>query len=456
MKNDDNKDEEANDVESRRKDPQAQGSRVEAPYDDDELKSDDLLQRFKRATDNQDSNERFKNNSLHHDGHPANFNNSDDGFGPRFVTVVDLNLNLVPQLLPWKLGSALLLQYILHEKNNHDDKIGLLTLAFSAGVISLAIMIHASFMTYALQSFGTVWSYIPARIKRVKRLAQIFNVLLVLAEAGLVSFIFFYCAIHYSSAQEEFRKRNGMNIEAFNELYGRRPEYVEFKVFLFTFIVSAVTFGGTIIAIFLSVFLICFEGQLYAWLKSKYPRRLRGMSEGKTSIPKAANYIIDEGLSTVLINVFIGMFDHNNHGYIYNLIFLGIDENDVGEAIYLKTFSLAVGMITMAMSLFNTIITYAMQISVRDGKLDAIEVKLIQVFHVIRYVMAGVQVILLGVMLYQASVTTFGVVDTKQGPYEGPTNLFNLTFVLSLFVVIAVFITAIQIIYMKGCSGKEN
>ena len=306
MTNDDNKDEEANDVESRSKDPQAQGSLVEAPHDNDELKSDDLLQRFKRATDNQDSN------SLHHDGHPANFNNSNDGFGPRFVTVVDLNLNLVPQLLPWKLGSALLLQYILHEKNNHDDKIGLLTLAFSAGVISLAIMIHASFMTYALQSFGTVWSYIPARIKRVKRLAQIFNVLLVLAEAGLVSFIFFYCAIHYSSAQEEFRKRNGMNIEAFNELYGRRPEYVEFKVFLFTFIVSAVTFGGTIIAIFLSVFLICFEGQLYAWLKSKYPGRLRGMSEGRTSIPKAANYIIDEGLSTVLINVFIGMFDHNN------------------------------------------------------------------------------------------------------------------------------------------------
>ena len=112
-------------------------------------------------------------------------------------------------------------------------------------------------------------------------------------------------------------------------------------------------------------------------------------------------------------------------------------------------------MITMAMSLLNTIITYAMQISVRDGKLDAIEVKLIQVFHIIRYVMAGVQVILLGVMLYQSSVTTFGVVDTKQGPYMGPTNLFNLTFVLSLFVVVAVFITAIEIIYMKGCRKRN-
>ena len=453
MKKDDNKEEEANDAGSRRiNSPQRQGV---ASHDEDEtLKDEEFSRRFKRATENQESHAHdkvteYRTNPLH----PDNTDNSNDGLGPKFVTVVDLNLNLVPHMLPWKLGSALLLQYILHEKNNHDDEIGLLTLAFIAGAISLAIMIHASFMTYALQSFGTIWSYIPVRVKRVKMVAKIFSGVLAVAEAGLVSYIFFYCAIHYNSAHEEFLMREAYS--DFETAFGRKPYYVEHKVFLFTFIVSAVTFGGTVIAIFLSVFLICFEGQLYAWLKSKYPRRLRGMSEGKTSIPKAANYIIDEGLSTVLINVFIGMFDHNNHGYIDNVIFLGIDENDVGEAIYLKTFSLAVGMITMAMSLFNTIITYAMQISVRDGKLDAIEVKLIQVFHVIRYVMAGVQVILLGVMLYQASVTTFGVVDTKQGPYMGPTNLFNLTFVLSLFVVVAVFITAIEIIYMKGCRKRN-
>ena len=308
MKKDDNKEEGANDAVSRR--INSPGSQGVAPHDENEtLNDEEFSRRFKRATEDQESHDKvteYRTNPLH----PDNTDNSNDGLGPKFVTVVDLNLNLVPHMLPWKLGSALLLQYILHEKNNHDDEIGLLTLAFIAGAISLAIMIHASFMTYALQSFGTIWSYIPVRVKRVKMVAKIFSGVLAVAEAGLVSYIFFYCAIHYNSAHEEFLMREAYS--DFETAFGRKPYYVEHKVFLFTFIVSAVTFGGTVIAIFLSVFLICFEGQLYAWLKSKYPGRLRGMSEGRTSIPKAANYIIDEGLSTVLINVFIGMFDHNN------------------------------------------------------------------------------------------------------------------------------------------------
>ena len=132
-------------------------------------------------------------------------------------------------------------------------------------------------------------------------------------------------------------------------------------------------------------------------------------------------------------------------------LYIGIDYDDVGSGIYLREFSLIVGMITVVMSLLHTIISYAMEISARDGHLDAIEVKLIQFVHIIRYVMAAVQVILLAIMLQQAFITTTRAVTTDSGPFKGPDSLFYLTFVLSLFVVICVVKSVIEIIYLRGC-----
>ena len=62
------------------------------------------------------------------------------------------SLVLMPNILPWgELGSALLLQFILTE---NGDEMNLLSLTLGAGLVSLAIVLHASFMGYIFKSFA--------------------------------------------------------------------------------------------------------------------------------------------------------------------------------------------------------------------------------------------------------------------------------------------------------------
>ena len=68
------------------------------------------------------------------------------------------SLVLMPNILPWgELGSALLLQFILTE---NGDEMNLLSLTLGAGLVSLAIVLHASFMGYIFKSFGTIVRFI--------------------------------------------------------------------------------------------------------------------------------------------------------------------------------------------------------------------------------------------------------------------------------------------------------
>ena len=55
-------------------------------------------------------------------------------------------------MLPLKFGNALLLQFIVNK--SEDDSIGLLTMGFIVGMISLIIVLHSSLMGYIFKSFA--------------------------------------------------------------------------------------------------------------------------------------------------------------------------------------------------------------------------------------------------------------------------------------------------------------
>ena len=61
-------------------------------------------------------------------------------------------LLLLPHMLPLKFGNALLLQFIVNK--SEDDSIGLLTMGFIVGMISLIIVLHSSLMGYIFKSFA--------------------------------------------------------------------------------------------------------------------------------------------------------------------------------------------------------------------------------------------------------------------------------------------------------------
>ena len=154
-------------------------------------------------------------------------------------------LKLLPQLLPMKLGNALLLQYILHQSDR--DNLGLLPLGFAVGITSLVISIHSAAMDYIFKSFGHVFRFHKEKVRKVRAIANWVNNFLCLVQVVLVNILFIFCVTYYNSVSYDDEKSKYFVIK---------------RVFMLSFLVSMMTFGCTIIAIGAAVFLYCLHNTL--------------------------------------------------------------------------------------------------------------------------------------------------------------------------------------------------
>ena len=235
-------------------------------------------------------------------------------------------------------------------------------------------------------------------------MAQIINIILGVVEAALVLAIFFHCLRYYQSAMRQYRclemynmtsLGNGSVVNSTNEeddfpilvnllrsgeqdlerqinfINGVKPpscaenfHYPPKSVFLFSFIVSAIVSSAIIVTSVLASFLFVFEARTFKQLE-----RWGWVTPGdkRKNIPAGAHLVIDEGLATVLINLYIG-----------------INVEEVGANVKQRDLALAIGLLTVVMILFHTIIFYAIHISSRDGIFDQMEVALIKSCHVFR------------------------------------------------------------------------
>ena len=91
------------------------------------------------------------------------------------------------------------------------------------------------------------------------------------------------------------------------------------------------------------------------------------MSQSK--LPPSSNYVIDIGLANILLNTFIL-----------------IDESQVGDKVLLQNLALWVGVITMLMTMLDTIITLTLFIAMRDNQMQLGEVTFLKIMHLLRSV----------------------------------------------------------------------
>lgn len=322
-------------------------------------------------------------------------------------------LKLLPQLLPMKLGNALLLQYILHQADR--DNLGLLPLGFAVGITSLVISLHSAAMDYVFKSFGHVFKFNEAKVKKIRSIANWVNNFLCLIQVVLVNILFIFCVTYYNSVSYDDEKSKYFVIK---------------RIFMLSFLVSMMTFGCTIIAIGAAVFLYCLHNTL---VKAKLVVKKEKVDIRESNLPPPASYVIDIGLANVLLGLYIG-----------------IDESLVGDAVLLQDLSLWIGVITMLMTMLDTIVTVSLHIAMRDRRLDDKELKFIKTVHYIRYGMAAVQVIMLMIMLGQG-IYIYNMKEHGKmtgSPFKCPDNLLDVGLVLSSFVVIlAVFVISV-ILYL--------
>ena len=239
-------------------------------------------------------------------------------------------LKLLPQLLPMKLGNALLLQYILHQADR--DNLGLLPQGFAVGITSLVISLHSAAMDYIFKSFGHVFKFNKEKVKRIRTIAHWINNFLCLIQVVLVNILFIYCLTYYNSVSYDDESSKYFVIK---------------RIFMLSFLVSMMTFGCTIIAIGAAVFLYCLHNTL---VKAKLVVKKERVDIRESNLPPPASYVIDIGLANVLLGLYIG-----------------IDESLVGDKVLLHDLSLWIGVITMLMTMLDTIVTVSLHI-VKDGR----------------------------------------------------------------------------------------
>jgi len=303
-------------------------------------------------------------------------------------------LRLLPHLLPSKLGNALLLQYFIHQKSS--DKLGLLPLGFSVGIISLAITLHASSMGFIFKSFNVLLTYNPSRVHVIRKVAHYVNNFLCLIQVLLVVAIFGVCVyfndkINYEDKDDE--------------------HFIVRRIYMLSFVVSSMLFGCAIVAVLMVLFLYCLHNQL--------ARTFIATKITSARLPPPSNYVIDIGLANVLLALYIG-----------------INEDMVGPDVMLHDLALWVGVLTMCMVMLDTIMTLALYIALSDGKLQLGEYTFLQIMHFFRYMMSLAQVIMFMVMLVQSFfILSQGSLRFMDSPYKCPDNLLVVSTVLSAFVV---------------------
>ena len=262
---------------------------------------------------------------------------------------VDEDLKLLPHLVHTKLGNALLLQFILSDKD--QDDIGLRYWGFVIGLVTLAICLHASTMGFIFKSFTKVCRFNLEKSKQVRKMAHIVNNTLCCMQVIVTNIMFFYCLVY-------------KNDVVFDQKFKAPGVYfVERRVFTLSFYVSIMVFAATVVAVLAVVYLYCIHGRLMKKLFNVKDRKVHA----EDHLPPASSYVIEMGLANVLLGLFIG-----------------IDESRVGTSVLLQDLALYVGVTTMLMVMLDTIIILTLFISLSDGKLDLWEARFFKVVHLLR------------------------------------------------------------------------
>ena len=256
------------------------------------------------------------------------------------------DLKLLPHLLPTKLGNVLLLQFIINDEG--DDKIGLRYIGFAIGLVTLAICLNASTMGFIFKSFTRVFTYKPDQVKRVRKMAHYTNNILCCIQVILINLMFVYCLITY----------NNVDYENENSRF-----YVARRIYVFSFCVSAMAFGATVIVIVTSVYLYC----IHRPVMKKMLNVKDAKYEAYQHLPPTSSYVIELDLANVLLGIYIG-----------------IDAKLVGDSVHLHELALWVGVITVLMVMLDTIITLTLFIVLRDGRLDLVEMRFLKSIHLLR------------------------------------------------------------------------
>merc|ERR1712098_907318 len=115
------------------------------------------------------------------------------------------------------------------------------------------------------------------------------------------------------------------------------------RIYMLSFVVSAMLFGCAIVAVLMVLFLYCLHNQL--------ARTVIATKITSARLPPPSNYVIDIGLANVLLALYIG-----------------INEDMVGANVMLHDLALWVGVLTMCMVMLDTIMTLALYIALSDGK----------------------------------------------------------------------------------------
>ena len=257
-------------------------------------------------------------------------------------------LKLLPHLLPTKLGDVLLLQFILNY--DEDDKIGLRYIGFAIGSVTLAICLNASTMSFIFKSFTEVFTYKPDQVKKVRKMAHYTNNSLCFIQVILTNLMFVYCLVHYNDVDYE-------NAES--------RFYVKRNVFVFSFCVSAMAFGASVLVIVTTMYLYCIHRPIIRNIDgsnlkdSKY--------KAYEDLPPPSNYVIELDLANVLL-----------------FIYIRFDEKLVGDSVQLHELVLCVGVITVIMVLLDTIITLFLFITMRNGRIDLVEMRILKSIHLLR------------------------------------------------------------------------
>jgi len=316
-------------------------------------------------------------------------------------------LRLLPHLLPSKLGNALLLQYFIHQQDR--DKLGLLPLGFTVGIVSLAITLHASAMGFIFKSFNVLFTYNPNRVHHVRKCAHYINNILCLIQVLLVVAIFGVCVYYYDKK----------NFDDDGDDF-----FIVRRIYMLSFVVSAMLFGCAIVAVLMVLFLYCLHNQL--------ARTVIATKITSARLPPPSNYVIDIGLANVLLALYIG-----------------INEDMVGANVMLHDLALWVGVLTMCMVMLDTIMTLALYIALSDGKLQLGEYTFLQIMHFFRYMMSFAQVVMFMVMLVQSYyILGQGSLREEDSAFKCPDNLLVVSTVLSSFVVGGALYATIDLIYL--------
>ena len=152
-------------------------------------------------------------------------------------------LCLLPQLLPNKLGNALLLLFIVN--SSKDDSLGIIWLCFAIGISSLAITLHSATMGFIFKSFTTLFNFKPGRVRNVRKLAHWINNFLCLSQVLMVNALFLLCMYYDNKVKYDEDS----------------PYYVRKQIFMLSEVVSTMVFGCTLIAAFAVLFLYCLHSR---------------------------------------------------------------------------------------------------------------------------------------------------------------------------------------------------